>query len=102
MSDRYIPTKDSHRQKQLKWMNGLCYLHDNFCDCYNPLAHTVALICEKEPKIQFSTPEKQLIQKCLSGEEDTAIVHTATDGEGIQEGDLEKLFEEPFGEDDTG
>lgn len=102
MSHRYIPTKDSNKQKQLKWMNGLCYLHDNFCDCYNPLAHTVSLIIEKEPKIQFSAPEKKLIEKCLSGEDDTAIVHTDGDAGDIQPGDLEKLFEEPFGEDAEG
>ncbi len=101
MTNRYIPTQDSHRQKQLKWMNALVHIHDFMCDCYHPLEHTSAFIFEKEGKLQFSTPEKQLILKCLSGD---AAGTTHTDGgEGdIQEGDLEKLFEEPFTEEDTG
>lgn len=97
MSYRYIPTKDSKRQQEQKWINGLCHLHGIFCDCSSPLEHTTSLIFEKEPTLQFSVPEKQLIEKCLSGEG-----HTTQDGEGtIGEGDLDALFGEPFVEEDT-
>ena len=82
-------------------MNSICQLHDIFCDCYHPLEHTITTIIEKEGSLQFSAPEKQLIKKCLSGEEITTTVPSDGDADGVEEGVLEKLFEEPFTEDDS-
>lgn len=99
MSTRYIPTKSTLRQQKLKWMNSLVHQHDIFCDCPHPLEHTAILIFEQEPKLHFKPPEKDLIKKCLTGE-DTA--GAAADPDAFGEGDLDLLFKEDFGEDDTG
>lgn len=98
MSHRYVPTQDSKRQKQLKWINGICQLHDFFCDCCSPVTHTITFLFEKEPKQEFSPPEQDLIKKCLSGEGDTA---DGADADTLQEGDLDILFQEPFAEEDA-
>lgn len=101
MSTRWTPTKSTPRQQKLQWINMLCHFHDTICDCCQPLVHTVSLIFEQEKNLPFNTQEKDLIQKCLSGD-----AHTATDGaaeDNFGEGDLEKLFDEPFtAEDDEG
>ncbi len=97
MSTRYIPTKDSFRQKKLKWINSLCQLHDTWCDCYNPIQHTIILLFEQEPQLEFTPPEKDIIKKCLSGDAPT----TKEDGDTIQEGDLAAIFQEPFEEGDA-
>ena len=99
MSSRLIPTKDTTRQKQTKWFNGICYLHDLFCDCCHPLEHTVQAIFEKEPQLQLSSTEKTFIKKCLSGEETTT---TQDDGDVIEPGDLDALFAQDFDERDIG
>lgn len=99
MTARYIPTKDTERQKKLKWTNGIVTLHDIYCDCCNPITHTIVELFAREPVQQFSAPEKQLIEKCLSGEDRTAITH---EEDIVGEGDLDALFEGPFEEDHTG
>lgn len=99
MSSRWIPTKDSKRQKELKWLNGITHLHDIYCNCYNPLTHTATFILEKERKHNFSAPEKQILQQCLTGEDHT--VATADTEDNLEEGDLDTLFQEPFTEEDT-
>ncbi|AAL11041.1 ORF2 [Torque teno mini virus 8] len=99
MSTRYIPTKDSHRQKNLKWLNFVTHAHDIFCDCDSPLQHTVANILIQEPNIKFNTQEKDLLKKCLG---ETTTTEGAGDPEGFGDGDLERLFTEDFGEEDTG
>lgn len=102
MSHRYVPTRDSKRARDLKWANGIAYLHDLNCDCYHPLEHTATFIFEREKDLKFSAPEKQIIQQCLSGDTVIADTHTDGDAEDIADGTLEQLFAEPFGEDDTG
>lgn len=99
MSTRYIPTKSSLKQKKLQWINLICHDHDIFCDCPSPLEHTIILIAEQEPQLRFKPPEKDLLKKCL-----TTTDTTKEDGDqdGFGEGDLEDLFKEDFGEEDTG
>ncbi len=80
-------------------MNALTHLHDIYCDCYNPLTHTAAFILEKEKDLKFSTPEKQILQQCLTGEGRTE--DTPGTDDVIQQGDLDALFEQPFTEEDT-
>lgn len=99
MSTRYIPPKSTIRQKKLQWMNLLCHIHDMQCDCPAPLEHTICLIAEQEPQLKFKTPEIDLLKKCLTT--------PATDGkdgdqDGFGEGDLEDLFKEDFGDENTG
>lgn len=98
---RYIPTKDTLRQKKLKWMNFLCHAHDIHCDCANPLECTVVLIFNQEKELKFRPPERDLIIKCVTGEE------TRTDGDAVDQDiigkeDLDALFGDDFGDTDTG
>ncbi len=99
MSTRYIPTKDTTRQKTTKWINGICHYHDIFCECCNPLECTIVQLFKKEPLLKFSTPEKDLIQKCLSTA-DTDTTLPIGNADMPEEGDLDALFGEPFGEED--
>lgn len=104
MSTRFQPSRATLRQKKLQWMNLLCHGHDIFCDCASPLEHTTILIFQQEPELHFNPIEKDIIKKCLSGEED-ATAHTGEIKEEdiIQPGDLEELFKEELGEEnDTG
>lgn len=73
-------------------------MHDVFCNCYNPVTHTAAFLFEKEPELTFSTPEKDLIQKCLSGD---AATPAGEDADTLEAGDLDTLFKEPFEEEDA-
>lgn len=98
MSTRFRPTKDTLRQKKLKWMNIIVHAHDTFCDCCKPLECTIGLIINQEPELTFNTAEKDALKKCLTGE-DTA----GKDGDQdvLGEGDLEDLFKEDFGDENT-
>lgn len=100
MSTRYIPTKDTFRQKNLKWSNQLVHLHDTFCYCDSPLQHTIAKILLDEPTIKFNTQETDLLKKCLTTPEDP-VTDGADDG-GFAPGDLERLFSNDDGEDIEG
>lgn len=78
----------------------LVHCHDIMCNCPSPLEHTAALIFEQEPELNFKPPEKDLIRKCLTTT--TATDGAAEDPDAFEEEDLENLFKENFGEDDTG
>lgn len=99
MTTRIVPTKDSIRQKNIKWMNLLVHSHDIFCDCDSPLQHTLILICQQEPKIELKPIEKDIIKKCLIG--DTTEPDGDPADDGVEEGLLDALFKEDFGEEDT-
>lgn len=100
MTTRLKPTKSSIRQNNLKWMNAMVHSHDFFCDCSTPLQHAVVLIFQEEPDLDFKPNEKDLIKKCL-GETTTEDGDTAQDDCGIEEGTLEDLFKEDFGEENV-
>ena len=100
MSTRYKKPTATIKQNKLKWMNQLCHTHDMLCDCPNPLEHTILLICEQERDLKFNPNEKDLIKQCLTTA-DTATVATDQDNDGFGEGDLEDLFKEDFGEENT-
>lgn len=95
---KIIDPKWTQKQKINNWMNLLAHVHDNNCNCDEPLQHTIHIILEKEPNIQFQESTKQLLKKCL-GTEDSKEDGDDVDGLGI--GDLERLFAEDTGE-DTG
>lgn len=102
MSHRLIPPKPSAKQQKLKWMNMLAHCHDTFCDCYDPITHTAALIFEQESNLKFSAPELDLIKKCIGGET-TAAATTDPEQDVIGDGELAALFQEDIGEEkDTG
>lgn len=81
-------------------MNSMVHTHDIICDCHHPLEHIIVLIVQKEPKLNFTPLEKDLIQKCIT--EDTAV-STVPEKDTLDAGTLEDLFKENFGdEDDAG
>lgn len=102
MSTRLKHAKTSIRGNNIKWLNSIVHSHDFICDCPTPLQHAVILILQQEPEIDFTTPEKDLIRKCLG---DTTTAATATDpgpdAFGDEEGILEELFKEDIGEEDN-
>lgn len=100
MSTRIVPAKSTLRQNNLKCMNMMVHAHDMICDCPTPLQHIVILIFQQEPDLDFKPIEKDLIKKCLTGEHTD---RTATDNadDGVEEGLLDALFKEDFGEEDN-
>ncbi len=81
-------------------MNNLVHTHDIMCDCPHPLEHTAILIFEQEPELKFTTPEQDIIKKCLTTNTGD-IVADDHDNDAFGEGDLEDLFKEDFGEENT-
>lgn len=81
-------------------MNSMVHTHDMFCDCPTPLQHIVILIFQQEPQLDFKPLEIDLIKKCLTGERGD-VTATDHDADGLEEGTLEDLFKEDFGEEDA-
>lgn len=80
----------------------LVHTHDLFCDCPHPVDHTAAFIFQQEKELKFTTPEKDLIKKCLGGEPDTLAVAVAQEDD-FGPGDLDALFGDlPTEDADTG
>lgn len=100
MTTRLKYPKTSIRSNNIKWLNSIVHGHDFICDCSSPLQHAVVLIFQQEPQLDLTTPEKDLIRKCLG---DTITAASAGDPEdfGVEEGVLEDLFKEDIGEEDT-
>lgn len=100
MSDYYKPIKTSKRKRDVDWLNHLTSAHDLMCYCDKPLHHTIFQILETEPSLQKDKEFTTKLQKwCTTGD---AGDTPQDDGEDAGLGDLDKLFEEDAGEDDTG
>lgn len=86
----------STKHKGLNFINSICSNHDLHCGCDKPLQHAIIGIIEQEPNLQFNKEESDIIRKCLTSGDHTGedVVDTFGDGE------LEKLFEGDFGEED--
>ncbi|BAA93608.1 hypothetical protein TTMV3_gp1 [Torque teno mini virus 3] len=100
------PTPYGHRQKENNWINEIIHFHDNFCGCDEPIKHLIWKLAHNAPQLNIEKEDLQKLQKCLpttttdgtTGEDQ----HTdAADGDAdnIDEGDLDRLFEEDFGDD---
>lgn len=84
------PLPYNKKQQKLNFVNLIVSAHDLCCGCNDPLKCSVETIYEQEPSIK---------QKCL-----TTTTGATQDGEeedGFGDGDLEALFAEDFGEDDS-
>lgn len=82
-------------------MNFICHAHDINCDCPNPLECTIGLIFTQEKELKFKPQERDLILKCVTGEE-THTSGDAVDQDIIGKEDLDALFGDDFGDADTG
>ncbi len=102
MSKFYKPLTISYKHKNLQWINLQVAVHDQHCQCDEPLKHIIIGILEQEPTIKFTEDESKIIEKCLTTGGPTD--HTGDDGDVLGDGELERLFEEDvFGDqEDTG
>lgn len=90
MSKFLTPPAYNGRALENQWANNVFQSHDLFCGCNKPIQHLFKILY----------PENKL---CLPGiGEDEDDHGKEEDGEPIEEGDLEKLFEDPFTEDSDG
>lgn len=90
MSKHLVPTNYKGRAVELQWMNGIHNMHDMICGCQNTVKHLHHLL------------KRENHQLCLpSTEEDGRDgQHGDAGDEPFGEGDLDRLFEEDFDEDD--
>ncbi|AYJ72781.1 MAG: hypothetical protein [Anelloviridae sp.] len=96
MSDYYKQPTWSLKHKNLNFINAIVGVHDLYCMCEDSLKHTVTAIIKQEPSLRFNKEESKQIQQCLTtGDHGEDIVDDFGDGE------LERLFEKDFGEDDA-
>lgn len=95
------PPQLTIKQQKTEWINMLVHIHDLYCKCNDPLEHTVDLIAEKEKNLRFQHFTKLNLQKCLTGGEENTT-HQGGEEDAFDAGDLEKLFDEDFPEEETG
>ena len=76
----------------------MVHTHDMICECPTPLEHIIVHLFQQEPELRFKTPEKDLIKKCLTT---TTTDGAVADPGDIGEGELNALFAQDFGEEDT-
>lgn len=99
------PTPYDHRQRENNWLNGIVHLHDNFCGCDQPFHHLVWKLAENNSTTTLSKHHFDLLQKCLPSTttdgttgEGPSTADDAGEEEPLDDGDLERLFDEDFGE----
>lgn len=92
------PIKYSTKQQNVNHINLLVGLHDLKCGCEQPLQHIIFDILQQEPSLKQDKKFTSELQKWLTTTEPGDNQEEDTDV--IGNGDLEKLFEEPFGEED--
>ncbi len=88
---KLLPIKTSARNRRLDWINGIVHLHNLVCGCDKPLEHTLEEIYTQEPQLH---PYNKI---CPTTTKD----HATTGLEELGDGDLERLFDEDFGEENT-
>lgn len=84
----------NNKKQQLQFINCCIGIHDLNCTCNNPGFHTLKLLAQQIGP-ELNQQDKNTIKKCLGGDEDGK----PADVDGIDFGDLEKLFEEDDTED---
>lgn len=94
MTNYYKEPKYSLKHKELNFVNTTVAVHDLHCQCQNQLKHIVLSIINQEPSLKFNKEESKKILKCLTTDGDQ-------EEEGFGEGDLERIFDEDFGEEDA-
>lgn len=89
---RLQPVKTSKRNQRLDWINGIVQIHNLICGCEEPLKHTIEEIWAQEPSLH---PYHQSCPGTGNGD------HTGDVAE-LENGDLDRLFADDFGEEDAG
>lgn len=88
---RYVPVKNSIKNRNLDWINCIVQVHNLQCSCETPLEHTVEEILHQEPNLDYKKPTK-----CPTG----TVDQLTTEEDVFGEGSLEALFAENFGEEE--
>lgn len=89
MSKHLKPAVYSNRAIELQWLNNVCSSHDLMCGCAKPLTHLHHLLQQEQKQLCLPSTSEDAGQ---DGDHDT--------GDNLSEGDLERLFEQDFEEDD--
>lgn len=97
MSKQLQNTVYTGKALEQQWRNNIFSSHDLMCGCNNPIKHLI-IILNREGNAPKPEPEIDNILCLITGEKDGQHGDAADDN--IQEGDLELLFKEDFGDDD--
>lgn len=89
MSNYLTPCLYTGKAIENQWVNGIYSSHDLFCGCNSPIKHLAAILQTKQLCLPSPTTAEGTTQ---TGQEDAV--------DTLEPGDLDKLFEESFDEDD--
>lgn len=90
MSKFLQPTLYKGRPQELQWLNNIFQTHDMICGCKNPVQHLHHLL--KKDNKQLCLPSTEETGETSNGDADAV--------DNLLEGDLDRLFEEDFEEDE--
>lgn len=109
MAFPWVPTQYGPQGRQLAWLNTVFTSHGIFCGCDSAYTHFITA-CNNNNYIQLTKKEIEQASTChtsnaIGFEENQGQTTTPgdiiTEEDFLGEGDLQKLFEEPFEEEQT-
>lgn len=80
------------RALQIQWINCIFTTHGMICGCEKPLQHLEDILKDQQVRCHFIGDPKE--------DTTTAAITTGNGEDHFDEGDLDRLFEEDFTEDD--
>lgn len=87
------------RQQENTWMNIMYNTHEQFCSCDDPQLHFM-IILNRDSTARKPESEIQNIKWLLTGKPTTNDDTPDVEDGGFIEGELEKLFQDPNGDED--
>ncbi len=98
------PTEFGPHGRTIQWLNSCFSSHATFCGCDSAYLHFLSA-CNNNSYTNLTEQEilsaKQCLTSTTTGTEETGIIKDEKDGiDALGDGDLQKLFEEPFEEED--
>lgn len=91
MSKLLTPTIYSNKGLENNWVNLIWNSHDLICGCNNPWKHLADILARQGTQLCLPT---------ITTDAATSTDPDVIEDDGIQPGDLDKLFEEDFEDDD--
>lgn len=88
MTSKLTPALYRGRSLEQQWLNNIYGSHDLFCGCPDPIKHLQEILKPRNQQLCLPGPSEQ-----DGGEKDQEDI-------GLEEGDLDLLFKEPFTEED--
>jgi len=93
MTSFLTPTVYSKNGLENQWVNLIWNSHDLYCGCNNAFKHLADILRKRGDQLCLPSTS-------TASTADAGIQTGEPDGDVIEEGDLDKLFEEDFNEDD--